>query len=191
VRVLYADSITPGRVSAAGGDTLHVQGMGFQPAITAQVAGVDVPVVDFGANPLVLQTPAVADGLQTVVVSDPATGGFSTMTDAITVGAGPSDSIQLLPVPNPSIPVGGETINPLPFLVTAADGTPVVGATVFLSATNGLTLDACGGATGCSVFSDQSGRVLVNVGFTQIGTGWCKRNWPRPVMPIPPPPSQL
>ena len=171
VRVLYADTINPVRASTVGGSALQVQGMGFRPAMAAQVGGVTASVVDFGSNQLVLQTPALADGLQTVAVTDPATGGFSTMTDAITVGAGPSDIIQLLPVANPAIPVGGETLNPLPFLVTAPDGTPVVGATVALSTTNGLTLDPCGGATSCSVMSDESGRVIVNVGFTQVGTG--------------------
>ena len=171
IRVLYADAITPARASAAGGTALQVQGMGFRPAMTALVGGVSASVVDFGANQLVLQTPALADGVETVVVSDPATGGFSTMTDSVTVGAGPSDTIQLLPVANPAIPVGGETLNPLPFLATAADGTPVAGATVALSTTNGLTLDPCGGATSCSVLSNESGGVVVNVGFTQPGTG--------------------
>jgi hypothetical protein len=171
VRVLYADSITPVRASAAGGDALQVQGMGFQPAMAAQVGGVTASVVDFGANQLVLQTPALPDGVQTVVVSDPATGGFSTMTAAVTVGAGPSDTIQLLPVANPAIPVGGKTQNPLQFLVVATDGTPVAGATVALSTSNGLTLDPCGGATSCSIFSDESGRVVVNVGVTAPGQG--------------------
>ena len=171
IRLLYADTINPARASAAGGTALQVQGMGFQPAMAAQVGGVDASVVDFGANQLVLQTPALADGVQTVVVSDPATGAFSTMTDAVTIGAAPSDTIQLLPVANPAIPVGGETLNPLPFLVTAADSAPVVGATVALSTTNGLTLDPCGGATSCSVVSNESGRVVVNVGFTKVGTG--------------------
>jgi len=171
LRVLYADSISPARSSAAGGTALQVQGMGFQPGMVAQVGDVAGPVVDFGANQLVLQTPPLADGVQTVVIRDPSTGGFSTMTDALTVGAGPSDTIQLLPVANPAIPAGGETLNPLPFLVTGADGTPVAGATVALSTTNGLTLDPCDGATSCSVFSNDSGQVAVNVGFTQVGTG--------------------
>ncbi len=171
VRVLYADTISPVRAGAPGGDALQIVGLGFQPEMAAQVGGVAASVVDFGANQLVLQTPALPDGVQTVVVSDPATQGFSTMTDVVTIGAGPTDTLQLLPVANPAIPVGGETLNPLQFQVVATDGTPVVGATVALSTTNGLTLDPCGGATSCSVFSDESGRVVVNVGFTAVGPG--------------------
>ena len=171
VRLLYADSVSPTRASAAGGDALQVLGLGFQSGMTATLGGMDASVVDFGANQMLLQSSAVPDGLQTVVVRDPATGGFSTMTDAVIVGAGPSDTIQLLPVANPAIPVGGETLNPLPFLVAGADGTPVAGATVALSTTNGLTLAPCGGSSSCSVFSDQSGKVVVNVGFTQVGAG--------------------
>jgi hypothetical protein len=95
VRVLYADSTSPVRASVAGGDALQIQGLGFRPLMTAQMGGMAASVVDFSSNQLVMQTPALADGLQTVVVSDPSTGGFSTMTDAVTVGAGPSDTVQL------------------------------------------------------------------------------------------------
>ena len=163
--------MTPSRVGAQGGDSLQISGMGFQPQMAAQLGGVAASVVDFGANRLVLQTPPLPDGVRDVVVSDPATSGFSTMQGAVTVGAGPTDTIQLLPVQNPAIPVGGETATPLEFLVTATDGTPVAGATVALNSTNGLTLDPCGGATNCSVFSNESGRVVVNVGVTAVGPG--------------------
>ncbi len=171
VRVLYADSISPVRASVAGGDAMIIQGLGFRLGLAAQMGGVAAPVVDFSANQLVMQTPALSDGLQTVVVNDPFTGGFSTMTDAVTMGAGPSDRVLLLPVANPSIPVGGKTPNPLQFLVVATDGTPVTGATVQLSTTNGLTLDTCGGATNCSVLSDGSGRVVAYAGVTAVGVG--------------------
>jgi hypothetical protein len=171
MRVLYADSISPARASVAGGDALQIQGLGFRPLMAAQMGGVAGPVVDSSSNQLVLQAPALPDGLQTVVVSDPATGGFSTMTNAVIVGAGPTDTLQLLPVANPAIPIGGETPNPLQFLVVATDGTPVAGATVSLSTTNGLTLDPCGGITSCSVLSDQSGRVVARVGVTALGVG--------------------
>ena len=174
VRILYADSVTPARAGAQGGDALQIAGMGFQPQMAAQVGGLAASVVDFGANHLVLQTPALPDGVADVLVSDPATLGFTTMQGAVTIGAGPSDTIQLLQVANPAslaIPVGGQTATPLEFLVTAADGTPVAGATVALSTTNRLTLDLCGGATSCSVFSNQSGLVVVNVGAPVAGPG--------------------
>jgi hypothetical protein len=172
VRVLYGDTITPTRISAAGGNALTVQGLGFRPGMTSTVGTVSAQVADFSFNQLLLLAPALADGLQTVVVSDPATGGFSTLTDVVTAGAGATDTIVLLPVANPAIPVGGTTPNALQFLVVQADGvTPVPGATVALRTTNGLTLAACGGTTACSVFSDQSGRVVTNAGVTAAGPG--------------------
>jgi IPT/TIG domain len=170
VRVLYADTISPARAGAEGGGAVQVQGIGFRPGMVAQVGGVAGPVASISSNQLVVLTPALADGLQTIVVSDPATGGFSTMSNVVTMGAGASDTLQLLPVANPAIPVGGTTPSPLQFIVVAPDGTPVAGATVSLSTSNGLQLDLCGGGSSCSVFSNESGRVVVNAVVTAIGT---------------------
>ena len=170
LRVLYGDTATPSRISAAGGDALRINGLGFRPGMTGTVGSVVAPVADFSASQLLLLTPASADGLQTVVVTDPATGGFSTLTDVVTAGAGATDLVVLLPVPNPAIPVGGTTPNALQFQVAQADAvTPVTGATVALSTTNGLTLSICGGASACSVFSDESGRVVTDAGVTAVG----------------------
>ena len=172
LRVLYGDFVTPDRISVAGSEAVRVQGLGFRPGMVGVVGSVAAPIVNFTANQVLLLTPALADGLQTVVVTDPTTGGFTTLTDAITAGAGATDAILLLPVPNPAIPVGGTTPNALQFLIVQVDGTtPVPGATVALSTTNGLTLEACGGASGCSVVSDGSGRVVTNASVTLVGPG--------------------
>ena len=79
--------MTPARISAAGGAALRIRGLGFRPGMTGLVGKAKAQVADFSASQLLLLTPATSDGLQTVVVMDPATGGFSTLTDAITVGA--------------------------------------------------------------------------------------------------------
>ena len=172
LRVLYGDSVTPDRISVAGSEAVLVQGLGFRPGMVSAVGKVAAPIVNFTANQVLLLTPALADGLQTVVVTDPTTGGFTTLTDAITAGASATDAILLLPVPNPAIPVGGTTPNALQFLVVQVDGTtPVSGATVALSTTNGLTLEICGGASGCSAVSDASGRVVTNASVTLVGPG--------------------
>jgi len=99
------------------------------------------------------------------------TGASSKMTNAVTIGAGPWDTIRSLQVSNPAIPVGGKTVNPVQFTVLAANGTYVAGASVALSTTNGMTLDLCGGGTSCTVLSDESGIVMTNVGITAAGSG--------------------
>lgn len=80
------------------------------------------------------------------------------MTGALTYGASASDSIILLNGANPSTPVGVQAANPMSVRVLASDGvTPVGGATVGWSGTNGVQLSACGGASSCSVITDQNG----------------------------------
>jgi hypothetical protein len=75
----------------------------------------------------------MADGIQSLSLSDPATGAASLMTDALTYGAASDDIIRLVAGSNPATPVGGEAPNPIRVQVLAADGlTPVAGASVFL-----------------------------------------------------------
>ena len=170
VRVLYGDAVNPPRATAAGTDAVQIQGFGFRPSMIATVGGLATPYTYVSGNQVWLLPPALPDGAQTVLMTDPSTGGFTTLTNALTTGAAATDTIQLLPVPNPAIPVGGTTPNALQFEVVAADGiTTVAGATVSLSATNGLTLQACGGLSSCSVFSDASGRVITDGTVTAVG----------------------
>lgn len=60
---------------------------------------------------------------------------------------------------NPLTPVGAQAANPMTVRVLQSDGvTPVSGATVGWSGTNGLQLSACGGLSACSVLTDQYGQ---------------------------------
>jgi hypothetical protein len=62
---------------------------------------------------------------------------------------------------NPSTAVGAQAPNPVRVLVLAADGvTPVSGATVGWSGSNGLQFSVCGGTSSCSVTTDQSGNAV-------------------------------
>ena len=155
--VLYGDSVFPARVRASGGAiTLH--GTGFAPglAVTAGPSGATPLAVTAGQ--MILAVPAQADSQQTIVITDPVSGAFSTMTDALTFGAAPDDSIVLLQGLNPPTPVGTQATNPMIVRVVAADGiTPVGGATIAWSSTNGAALSICGGATSCSTITDDSG----------------------------------
>jgi hypothetical protein len=85
-------------------------------------------------------------------------GAFSTMTDVLTFGAAATDGIVLVQGANPPTPVGTQTTNPVTVMAVASDGvTPVNGATIVWSTTNGATLSACSGGSTCSVVSDEGG----------------------------------
>ncbi len=167
-RVFYADTITPARARVNGGSAVAVQGVGFRANTTATFASAKAPVLAASANQVIASTPAAADGLHDIVLADPLTGASSTMTDAVTYGAGPSDTIKLIQGSNPATPVGGQAPNPIQVQVLAPDGiTPVAGASVFFLSTPSSSLSACGGAGSCTLLSDDSGHVSTLVTVLQ------------------------
>jgi len=156
--VLYADSVSPTRVGVNGG-AVTVQGTGFHPGLTAAIGGTAATPLAITAGQMMLAAPAHGDGLQNITITDPVSGASSIMTNALTYGAAASDNITLLGnALNTPTPVGTQAAKPVTVRVLAADGvTPVSGATIGWSASNGLQLSACGGASSCSVTSDQNG----------------------------------
>lgn len=156
--VLYGDSVSPSRVSVNGG-AMTVLGTGFYPGLTTALGATATTPLAMGAGQMILSAPPHADGTQNITLTDPVSGGSSVMTHAFTYGAAASDLIVLLSGSlNPSTPVGAQSLHPMSVRVLQADGiTPVSGATIGWSANNGLQLSACGGASSCSVISDQNG----------------------------------
>jgi len=157
-RVFYADSLSRARCRADGGSIITVQGVGFHHNTTATVAAANAPVLAISANQLTISASAMADGVQSITLKDPATGASSTMTSALTYGAGPDDIIRLIQGSNPATPVGGQAPNPIQVQVLAADGTtPVSGASVFFTSTPAVSYSACGGTGSCTLLTDDSG----------------------------------
>jgi hypothetical protein len=156
--VLYGDSVSPSRVSVNGG-AITVMGTGFYTGLTEALGSAATTPLAISAGQMILSAPPHADGTQNITLSDSVSGGSSVMTNAFTYGAAASDLIVLLSGSlNPSTPVGTQASNPMSVRVLQADGvTPVNGATIGWSANNGLQLSACGGASSCSVISDQNG----------------------------------
>ncbi len=155
--VLYADSASPARVSVTGGP-VTLQGVGFASGLTATVGSAPATVLAANAGQIVLAAPATGDGVQNITITNPATGAFSAMINALTYGAGASDKLILLIGLNPPTSVGTQATNPVSVRVLAADGvTPVSGATIAWASTNNVQLSACGGAFSCTVTTDQSG----------------------------------
>ncbi len=169
--VLYADSVTPPRISLQGGPaTLH--GLGFHPGLQVSVGAATSTVLSVLANDLQAALPAgIQDGTASLIVNDPASGGFSQMTDALTYGAAATDLLIVLQGTEPATPVGAEAANPIRLRVVAADRiTPVNGATVAWTTTNGASLSVCGSASNCSGLSDEAGIASTWVTPTATGT---------------------
>ncbi len=155
--VLYADAVSPARVSVNGGP-VNLQGMGFGTGLSASVGSGAATVIESNATAMTILAPARADGPQDIMISDPVSGASTTMSGALIYGAASDDSIVMLGGMNPATPVGTQATNPVLVRVVAADGvTPVRGATVGWSGNNSVQLSACRGMTSCSVITDQSG----------------------------------
>lgn len=156
-QVLYADSVSLARLGVSGG-TVTVQGTGFFEGLTASIGTTAVTPMSVSASQMILPAPPYPDGPQSITITDPATSNSTTMTNALTYGAAAADTLVLLSGTNPSTPVGVLATNPVSVRAISSDGvTPVAGATIGWSATNGLQLSACGAASACSVTTDQNG----------------------------------
>ena len=126
MRVLYADSILPTQLSANGG-TVTISGMGFRAGLQVMVNGMAAKVLQSSPTQIVATAPALsafggspASLTADVTVSDPTTGGSTTMTGALLYGSLP---VIPGPVTTPQLLVmSGGTQSVLP----GADFAPVV-----------------------------------------------------------------
>ncbi|MFZ1928005.1 MAG: IPT/TIG domain-containing protein [Candidatus Sulfotelmatobacter sp.] len=167
--VLYGDSVNPARIPISGG-AITLQGIGFTPGLNVSVGSHVVPLLATNSSQILLAAPPQSDGPQTITITDPTSGSISTMTNALTIGAAATDQIILLQGTNPQTPVGTQAANALRVRVVASDGvTAVNGATVAWTTTNGAVLSVCGGASSCSVVSDESG--LASTAITPAAIG--------------------
>lgn len=168
-RVLYGDIVLPTRIPAAGGP-VTVNGTGFAPGLGVAIGSVGATQLAVTGSRMILAAPASSDGPHTITITDPGTGASTTMTNALLYGAAATDNIFLLSGQNTSTPVGTQAASPMTVRILAADGvTPVNGATVGWTASNGLQLSACGGASSCSAPTDENG--YASTWLTPAATG--------------------
>ncbi len=169
--LLYSDTVTPARLSLAGGVTT-LNGTGFKPGLQVSATGNNGNILSASASQMQVAIPSgTQDGTATIQVTDPASGASSQMTGALTYGALATDLLLLLQGAEPATPVGSAAANPIRVRAVAADGvTPVSGATIAWSATNGLQFSACSGASSCSVLTDEAGESSSGVTPTATGT---------------------
>ncbi len=158
-RILYGDQINPARASVAGGTALAVSGLGFQANTRVTIGNVTAPPLAVSADQILVTASPMADGVQSIGLTDPPTLASSILSDVLTYGAGPNDTLSLISGANPRTPVGGQAPNPIQVQVLAPDGkTPVQGASVVFTSSPAAGFSACSGAGSCTVLSDQAGQ---------------------------------
>lgn len=168
--LLYSDTVTPSRLSVAGGVTT-LQGIGFNAGLQVSAAGKNAFLLSQSATQMQVALPfALHDGPVTIQVKDPVSGSFSRMLNALTYGAAATDLLSLLQGGGQTSPLGGQAPSPIRVRATASDGITLVnGATIAWSATNGAKLSVCNGTASCSVVTDQSGEASTWVTPTALG----------------------
>ncbi|MDE3103922.1 MAG: IPT/TIG domain-containing protein [Acidobacteriota bacterium] len=159
-RVLYADSVAPASVSATGG-VVTISGMGFRPGNTVTVNGAAATVLSWSANTIVATVPPSAASTSTsadVTVSDPLTGGVSTMYGALTYAAPVAQRLLLVSAPSGSVFVGDALTPSFSVRVTQLDGvTPIANQQVTFGVVQGAARFAACGASTCTLTTDATG----------------------------------
>jgi hypothetical protein len=161
-RVLYADSLSPATVSAAGG-TITISGMGFRTGNAVTVNGIAATVSSWTANTIVATVPSIhALGSSTALVADVAvtdlsTGGTTVMTQSLSYAA-PVPVLSLVSAPSGLVQLSQPAATPFAVQVLNGDGvTPVAGEVVTFTATSGsVQFSACGAAS-CTVSTSANG----------------------------------
>jgi IPT/TIG domain len=161
-RVLYADSVTPATLSAAGG-TITIRGMGFRTGNAVFVNGVAATVASWSANTIVATAPSLrtlgsSTALTaTVTIEDLSTGGTTVMTQALSYAA-PVTTLSLLTAPSGNVILAQPAVIPFAVQVLLGDEvTPVVGEAVTFTATTGVVQFAACGAATCTLQTDARG----------------------------------
>lgn len=156
-RVLYAATVTPAILPAAGGPVV-ITGMGFRPDSVVMVDGVAAQVTSVSPTQITAVAPALtATGGVTVEVDDPQTLGVARIVGGLSYGAANADTIRLVSAPSGSVPAGA----PLGFTVAVGNGStanpaPTAGATVTWSVQQGTATLACG-ASSCAAVTAANG----------------------------------
>ncbi len=161
--VLYADTVEPARLPAAGGPIV-IRGMGFHQADTVLVNGQAAQVTSISPNEITAIAPAAARGVTgsvDVEVDDmPVYYASAVLFGGISYDSGTGDSLTLVNAPSNIVPIGV----PIPFAVTAlgADLNPAGGVTVLYKVAGGTATLGCG-ASSCSVTAAGDGSATMNV----------------------------
>jgi hypothetical protein len=143
--VLYADTVQPQRLPAAGGPIV-IHGMGFRPTDTVQVGGQQALVTSISPNEITAIAPPAATGVTgsvDVEVDDlPIYYAAAIISGGVSYDAGTGDALTLVTAPMSTVPIGV----PEPFSVIAlgSDLSPAGGVSVIYTVTSGTGTLGCG-----------------------------------------------
>lgn len=164
-RILYADSVSPARIPAEGGQIV-IRGLGFQPSVAVSVNGVAAQVNSVTPNVIVATAPPSggATGDVLVEVEDMQTLGVAAIATGVSYDAEPDDAISILTAPAGSVPIGV----PQPFTVRVINVTTQAaapGVTVTFALTEGIAALGCG-QNPCSVVTSGDGTATLTLTST-------------------------
>ncbi|MGB6742579.1 MAG: IPT/TIG domain-containing protein [Terracidiphilus sp.] len=164
--VLYADTVEPVRLPAAGGPIV-IHGMGFRLADTVLVGGHPALVTSIAPTEITAVAPPAVSGetgsVDVEVDDEPIFYASAVIPGGISYDAGAGDALTLIAAPSGTIPIGV----PTPFTVAALgpDLTPAGGVTVTYTVTSGPAALGCGQQV-CTVTAAGDGRATMNVTAT-------------------------
>jgi hypothetical protein len=161
--VLYAETVLPPRLSAAGGPIV-IRGMGFRPSDTVLIGGQKATVTSISPNEITAIAPAAMPGVSgsvDVEVDDlPMFYAMTILPGGISYDSANGDSLTLNTAPANTVPIGV----PIPFTVSALSPnlTPAGGVTVKFAVVSGDATLSCG-ATACSTPATGDGVANINI----------------------------
>ena len=164
--VLYADTVEPARLPAAGGPIV-IHGMGFRLADTVLVGGHPALVTSIAPTEITAIAPPAVSGetgsVDVEVDDEPIFYASAVIPSGISYNAGTGDALTLIAAPSGTVPIGV----PEPFTVAAlgSDLTPAGGVTVTYTVTSGPAALACGQQV-CSVTTTGDGRATMSLTAT-------------------------
>jgi len=168
--VLYADTVYPQRLPAAGGPIV-IHGMGFRPTDTVQVGGQQALVTSISPNEITAIAPPAASGVTgsvDVEVDDlPIYYAAAILSGGVSYDYGSGDALTLVTAPTSTVPIGV----PQPFSVIAlgSDLSPAGGVSVIYTVTSGTATLGCGKQT-CTVTVTGDGHATMNA--TAVDRTW-------------------
>ncbi len=168
--VLYADTIEPLRLPAAGGPIV-IHGMGFRLTDTVEVGGQAAMVTSISPNEITAIAPPAPSGVTgsvDVEVADlPIYYAFAVISGGVSYDSGAGDALTLVTAPMSTVPIGV----PEPFSVIAQgpDLSPASGVSVIYTVTSGTATLGCGKST-CTVTATGDGRATMNA--TAVDGTW-------------------
>ena len=168
--VLYADTVSPTRLPAAGGPIV-IRGMGFRMGDTVTVGGQPALITSLSPNEITAVVPAAAAGIVgsvDVEVDDlPLYYAAAIISGGLSYDAGSGDALTLVTAPMNTVPIGV----PEPFTVIALgpDLSPAGGVIVTYTVTQGTATLGCGKSI-CTVTATGDGRATMTA--TAAGATW-------------------